>query len=163
MQPAAVSIPNQVVVPQTEPQFKDKDAKSINGFIGVAIHLVLSVFNLGLTATGPGALLLIITGPIWLLMWNSYVIVNPNEAVVNQFFGKYVSTLKTEGFRFFLNPLYSKSKISFKINNFESSKLKVNDVNANPIDIAAVVVWRVYDAAEAMFEVENRALCSDPK
>ena len=155
MQPAAVSIPNQVVVPQTEPQFKDKDAKSINGFIGIAIHLVLSVFNLGLTATGPGALLLIITGPIWLVMWNSYVIVNPNEAVVNQFFGKYVSTLKTEGFRFFLNPLYSKSKISFKINNFESSKLKVNDVNANPIDIAAVVVWKVYDAAEAMFEVEN--------
>jgi len=89
------------------------------------------------------------------VMWNSYVIVNPNEAVVNQFFGKYVSTLKTEGFRFFLNPLYSKSKISFKINNFESSKLKVNDVNANPIDIAAVVVWKVYDAAEAMFEVEN--------
>ena len=96
-----------------------------------------------------------ITGPLWLLVWNCYVIVNPNEAVVTQFFGKYVSTLKTEGFRFFINPLYSKSKISFKINNFESSKLKVNDVNANPIDIAAVVVWRVYDAAEAMFEVEN--------
>ncbi|MAS31882.1 MAG: hypothetical protein CMA39_03180, partial [Euryarchaeota archaeon] len=87
MQPAAVSIPNQVVVPQTEPQFKDKDAKSINGFLGILLHLILSGFNLGLTATGPGALLLIITGPIWLVMWNSYVIVNPNEAVVNQFFG----------------------------------------------------------------------------
>ena len=113
------------------------------------------MFNIILLATGPGALLLIITGPIWIILWNSYVIVNPNEAVVTQFFGKYVSTLKTEGFRFFLNPLYQKSRISFKINNFESSKLKVNDVNANPIDIAAVVVWRVYDAAEAMFEVEH--------
>jgi regulator of protease activity HflC (stomatin/prohibitin superfamily) len=115
----------------------------------------LSIVNIGLLFTGPGAALLIITGPLWLVMWNSYVIVNPNEAVVTQFFGKYKSTIKTEGFQFFLNPLYQKSKMSFKINNFESSKLKVNDVNANPIDIAAVVVWRVYDAAEAMFEVEN--------
>ena len=141
MQPAAVSIPTQVVMPQTEPQFKDKKAKSINGFIGLLIHLSLSVFNILLLATGPGALLLIITGPLWLILWNSYVIVNPNEAVVTQFFGRYVSTLKTEGFRFFFNPLYSKSKISFKINNFESSKLKVNDVNANPIDIAAAVSY----------------------
>ena len=156
MQPATVSIPAQAVVPQTEPQFRDKQAKSINGFLGLILHLiVLSIINLALMVSGPGALLLIITGPIWLVMWNSYVIVNPNESVVQQFFGKYVSTLKTEGFRFFLNPLYSKTKISFKINNFESSKLKVNDVNANPIDIAAVVVWKVYDAAEAMFEVEN--------
>ena len=156
MQPATVSIPAQAVMPQTEPQFKDKQAKSINGFLGLILHLIgLSVINIALMFTGPGAALLIITGPLWLVLWNSYVIVNPNEAVVTQFFGKYVSTLKTEGFRFFLNPLYSKTKISFKINNFESSKLKVNDVNANPIDIAAVVVWRVYDAAEAMFEVEN--------
>ena len=154
MQPAAVTIPAQSAMPPNEPQFKDKDATSINGFVGLLIHLGLSVFNLVLTATGPGALLLIITGPIWLVMWNSYVIVNPNEAAVLQFFGKYKATLKTEGFRFFLNPLYQKTKMSFKINNFESSKLKVNDVNANPIDIAAVVVWRVYDAAEAMFEVE---------
>ena len=101
MQPAAVSIPTQAVMPQTEPQFKDKEANSINGFIGLLIHLSLSVFNILLLATGPGALLLIITGPIWLVLWNSYVIVNPNEAVVTQFFGKYVSTLKTEGFRFF--------------------------------------------------------------
>ena len=116
MQPATVSIPAQAVMPQTEPQFRDKNAKSINGFLGAFFHLLLSVFNIGLLATGPGALLLIITGPIWLVMWNCYVIVNPNEAVVTQFFGKYVSTLKTEGFRFFINPLYSKSKISFKIN-----------------------------------------------
>ena len=97
----------------------------------------------------------IILAPLWFLMWNSYVVVNPNEAVAVQFFGKYVATLKDEGFRFFLNPLYSKNRVSMRINNFESSKLKVNDVNANPIDIAAVVVWRVYDAAEALFEVEN--------
>ena len=88
-------------------------------------------------------------------MFNSYVIINPNESVVVQFFGKYAATLKDEGFQFFLNPLYTKTRISLRINNFESNKLKVNDVNANPIDIAAVVVWRVFDSAEALFEVEN--------
>ncbi len=155
MQPAAVVIPTQPQIPMDEPQFKDKKGSTINGFIGLFLHFVLSVVNIVLLFTGPGALLLIITGPLWLVMWNSYVIVNPNEAVVTQFFGKYKSTIKREGFQFFLNPLYAKSRISFKINNFESSKMKVNDVNANPIDIAAVVVWRVYDAAEALFEVEN--------
>ena len=156
MQPAAVVIPAQSTMPSNEPQFKDKHGSlTINGFVGIILHLILSIVNIGLLFTGPGALLLLITGPLWLVMWNSYVIVNPNEAVVTQFFGKYKSTVKTEGFQFFLNPLYAKSRISFKINNFESSKLKVNDVNANPIDIAAVVVWRVYDAAEALFEVEN--------
>ena len=133
---------------------------SINGFAGLGVHAGLSLvllFGQILWAIAwPVALLLNIGGGIlWLLLWNSYVIVNPNEAVVAQFFGKYVGTLKREGFRFFINPLYEKSRISMRINNFESSKLKVNDVNANPINIAAVVVWRVYDGTEAMFEVEK--------
>ena len=142
------------------PTFKDAPLSSINGFAGLGVHAGLSLILLfGQILWGiawPVALLLNIGGGIlWLLLWNSYVIVNPNEAVVAQFFGKYVGTLKQEGFRFFINPLYEKSRISLRINNFESSKLKVNDVNANPINIAAVVVWRVYDAAEAMFEVEK--------
>ena len=142
------------------PTFKDAPLSSINGFAGLGVHAGLSLillFGQILWAFAwPVALLLNIGGGIlWLLLWNSYVIVNPNEAVVAQFFGKYVGTLKQEGFRFFINPLYEKSRISLRINNFESSKLKVNDVNANPINIAAVVVWRVYDAAEAMFEVEK--------
>ena len=138
----------------SEPRYRDVDAKSINGFLGVGIHLILLpiLLIIGALVAWP---LNIILAPLWFLMWNSYVVVNPNEAVAVQFFGKYVATLKEEGFRFFLNPLYSKSRVSMRINNFESSKLKVNDVNANPIDIAAVVVWRVYDAAEALFEVEN--------
>ena len=141
---------------KNEPMYRDIDAKSINGFLGLGIHiLLLPILNILLAVGGPTGILLIITGPLWFLMWNSYVVVNPNEAVAVQFFGKYVATLKDEGFRFFLNPLYNKTRVSMRINNFESSKLKVNDVNANPIDIAAVVVWRVYDAAEALFEVES--------
>jgi regulator of protease activity HflC (stomatin/prohibitin superfamily) len=141
---------------KNEPMYRDIEAKSVNGFIGLGIHIILlPILMVILAASGPLGVLLIITGPLWLLMWNSYVIVNPNEAVAVQFFGKYVATLKDEGFRFFYNPLYNKTRVSMRINNFESSKLKVNDVNANPIDIAAVVVWRVYDAAEALFEVES--------
>ena len=144
----------------SRPTFKDAPLSAINGFVGLGAHAALSMVLLFgqvlWVLSWPVALLLNVGGGIlWFLMWNSYVIVNPNEAVVAQFFGKYVGTLKQEGFRFFVNPLYGKSRISLRINNFESSKLKVNDVNANPINIAAVVVWRVYDAAEAMFEVEK--------
>jgi regulator of protease activity HflC (stomatin/prohibitin superfamily) len=146
----------------TPPQsrFKDAPLSSINGFVGLGVHATLSIAlllgqALWVSAWPLAVLLNVGGGLLWFLLWNSYAIVNPNEAVVAQFFGKYVGTLKEEGFRFFLNPLYGKSRISLRINNFESSKLKVNDVNANPINIAAVVVWRVYDAAEALFEVEK--------
>jgi regulator of protease activity HflC (stomatin/prohibitin superfamily) len=81
-------------------------------------------------------------------------IVNPNEARVLQLFGQYVGTAKTPGLRF-ANPFYSKKKISVRIRNFETGKLKVNDNNSNPIEIAAVVVWRVIDTAEALFEVDD--------
>ena len=144
----------------SEPTFRDTKAKAINGFLGLVIHLLLGITNMMLLiligpTSGLSILPLLLTTPLFLVMFNSYVIVNPNEAVVVQFFGKYAATLKNEGFQFFLNPLYTKTRISLRINNFESNKLKVNDVNANPIDIAAVVVWRVFDSAEALFEVEN--------
>ncbi|HIF15695.1 MAG TPA: SPFH domain-containing protein [Candidatus Poseidoniales archaeon] len=147
-----------------EIQFKDRQRPSISGFLGLAIHLIVipSIFLLGIvlyTAGAAGVILGIlfhlVVGLLWLIMWNSYVIINPNETAVLQFFGKYAGTVKTEGFRFFVNPLYEKTKVTFRIRNFESAKLKVNDVNANPIDIAAVVVWRVFDSAEALFEVDD--------
>jgi regulator of protease activity HflC (stomatin/prohibitin superfamily) len=102
-----------------------------------------------------GVILQIALAILWFLQWNSYLIINPNEAQALQFFGKYAGTVQKEGFHFLINPLYQKQKISFRIRNFESAKLKVNDVNANPIEIAAVVVWKVVDAAEALFEVDN--------
>jgi regulator of protease activity HflC (stomatin/prohibitin superfamily) len=81
-------------------------------------------------------------------------IVNPNEAKVLQLFGAYAGTVRTPGLRW-ANPLYSKKTVSVRIRNFESSKLKVNDRDGNPIEIAAVIVWRVVDTAEASFEVDN--------
>ena len=80
--------------------------------------------------------------------------VAPNEARVLQLFGDYVGTVRTPGLRW-ANPLYTKHKVSTRVRNFESSKLKVNDLEGNPIEIAAVVVWRVVDTAEAVFEVDD--------
>ena len=81
-------------------------------------------------------------------------VVNPNEAKVLQFFGDYAGTVKTPGLRW-ANPFYTKKRVSQRVRNFESAKLKVNDNEGNPIEIAAVVVWRVIDTAEAMFEVDD--------
>jgi regulator of protease activity HflC (stomatin/prohibitin superfamily) len=81
-------------------------------------------------------------------------VVNPNEGRVLQLFGKYVGTVKTAGLRW-ANPFYTKRRISLRVRNFESARLKVNDHEGNPIEIAAVVVWRVVDTAEAVFEVDD--------
>ncbi|MCS7033953.1 MAG: SPFH domain-containing protein, partial [Phycisphaerae bacterium] len=97
-----------------------------------------------------GCALLLLAG----LMSAGFFIVNPNEAKVLQLFGDYRGTVRDPGLRF-ANPFFSKRAISQRIRNFESSKLKVNDHDGSPIEIAAVVVWRVVDTAEAAFEVDD--------
>ncbi|MCB2230577.1 SPFH domain-containing protein [bacterium] len=80
--------------------------------------------------------------------------VNPNEARVMQLFGKYVGTAKEEGLRW-ANPFYSKKKVSLRVRNFETGRMKVNDIDGNPIEIASIVVWKVVETAEACFQVDN--------
>lgn len=80
--------------------------------------------------------------------------VEPNQGVVLTLFGKYVGTEKTPGLKW-ANPFYSKKKVSQRTRNFETTKLKVNDHDGNPVEIGAVVVWQVVDTAEAVFEVDN--------
>ena len=89
-----------------------------------------------------------------LFLMAGHFIVAPNSARVLQLFGDYVGTAKVPGLRW-ANPLYTKKRISLRVRNFESSRLKVNDADGNPIEIAAVVVWRVVETAEASFEVDN--------
>jgi regulator of protease activity HflC (stomatin/prohibitin superfamily) len=98
----------------------------------------------------PGVLI----GVVLLFLLTGLFNVAPNEARVMQLFGKYVGTAKQEGLRW-ANPFYTKAKISQRVRNFESAKLKVNDQDGSPIEIAAVVVWKVVDTAEAMFEVDD--------
>ena len=88
------------------------------------------------------------------ISFNGFTVVNPNEGRVLQLFGDYRGTLKEAGLRF-VNPLYTKKRVSLRVRNFESGKLKVNDHVGNPIEIAAIVVWRVVDTAEAIFHVDD--------
>jgi regulator of protease activity HflC (stomatin/prohibitin superfamily) len=81
-------------------------------------------------------------------------VVNPNEGRVLQLFGDYRGTARVAGLRW-ANPFFTKKRISLRVRNFESSRLKVNDIEGNPIEIAAVVVWQVVDTAEAVFEVDD--------
>jgi regulator of protease activity HflC (stomatin/prohibitin superfamily) len=80
--------------------------------------------------------------------------VAPNEGKVLQLFGQYAGTIRTPGLQW-ANPFYKKKSVSLRVRNFESAKLKVNDYEGNPIEIASVVVWRVVDTAEALFEVDD--------
>ncbi|HSM11421.1 MAG TPA: SPFH domain-containing protein [Lysobacter sp.] len=80
--------------------------------------------------------------------------VEPNQAAVLSLFGKYVGTVKDNGLRW-NNPFFSKRKVSLRVRNFESGKLKVNELDGSPIEIAAVIVWKVVDSAEAVFNVDD--------
>ena len=96
----------------------------------------------------------ILSLPVVGLLYAGFFTVNPNEGRVLQFFGSYIGTVRDPGLRW-ANPLYTKKRVSLRVRNFETSKLKVNDNRGNPIEIAAVVVWKVIDTAEAVFEVDD--------
>ena len=96
----------------------------------------------------------ILAGIVLLVALGGFFTVAPNEGKVLQFFGRYVGTVRDAGPRW-TNPFYSKRGVSLRVRNFESSKLKVNDLDGNPIEIAAVVVWQVVDTAEALFQVND--------
>ena len=89
-----------------------------------------------------------------IVFWFGFFMVQPNEARVLQLFGAYSGTARQPGLRW-ANPFYTKKAVSLRVRNFESGKLKVNDSQGSPIEIAAVVVWRVIDTAEAIFEVDD--------
>jgi regulator of protease activity HflC (stomatin/prohibitin superfamily) len=89
-----------------------------------------------------------------LVLFGGFFVINPNEARVLTLFGRYAGSVKHDGFHW-ANPFLTKKRMSLRIRNFESAKIKVNDLEGNPIEIAAVVVWRVFETAEASFEVDN--------
>jgi len=91
---------------------------------------------------------------IVLICFKGFFMVHPNQAVVLQLFGSYVGSVRVTGLRW-ANPFFAKHPISLRVRNFESEVLKVNDSSGNPVDIAAVVVWKVVDSAEASFEVDD--------
>lgn len=119
--------------------------------IGVVIWRIIVSANTGDDAA---AWYLVPSMLVLLTCLGGLVIVHPNEARVLVLFGKYAGSLRHDGF-WWVNPFMEKKKLSLRVRNFETSKLKVNDSHSNPIEIGAVVVWRVVDSAEALFEVDD--------
>ncbi|HEV3495162.1 MAG TPA: SPFH domain-containing protein, partial [Actinomycetes bacterium] len=95
-----------------------------------------------------------VLGVLGLVALNGFVIVQPNQAKVAIFLGRYVGTVRRSGFHW-VNPLTTRRTLSLRIRNLDTDELKVNDANGNPIEISAVIVWQVTDAAQAAFDVED--------
>jgi regulator of protease activity HflC (stomatin/prohibitin superfamily) len=126
-----------------------------NGFLHLLIALVLLFAPLGLIFTREGWSIpvFIFTALVGIFWLTGLFIIQPNQTSVLVFFGKYQGTVKTNGF-FWLNPFYTKKKVSLRVRNLESDVIKVNDQQGNPILISAIVVWKVVDTYKAVFDIE---------
>jgi regulator of protease activity HflC (stomatin/prohibitin superfamily) len=139
---------------------REKERSAISGLpVSLVLTAVvgLSIYLLVLSAQAgsvTGIVLFSIVILVGTVLPAGLFVVNPNEGKVLQFFGEYVGTVKQPGLRW-ANPFFTKRRVSLRVRNFESGRLKVNDTDGNPVEIAAVVVWRVIDTAEAVFEVDN--------
>ncbi|MFZ2323835.1 MAG: SPFH domain-containing protein [Ignavibacteriaceae bacterium] len=139
---------------------KEKPANKLNGFLMIFILLVLIVFEVYLIvemATTENTTILWVFFPLLvvaILIMSGFVVVQPNNSFVLILFGKYTGTIHNSGF-WWVNPFTVRKRISLRIRNFNSQKIKVNDLHGNPIEIGAVVVWKVVDSAKAVFDVEN--------
>ena len=118
---------------------------------------LLIVGGVAADAGEPGAVLRIVTGSVGLLialpLFSSFTVVVPGETSVRQFLGRYIGTVRHTGL-VLVPPLTAGRKVSIKVHNFETNELKVNDLDGNPVNIAAIVVWQVADTARAVFAVE---------
>jgi regulator of protease activity HflC (stomatin/prohibitin superfamily) len=136
----------------------EKIIKPMSGYLTLILTLVFLVISVALFVNSQGNGWMITAGVILTIsaffLSAGLIVISPNHSRVLTFFGKYVGTAKENGL-LFVNPLYTKQKISLRAENLESSRLKVNDSMGNPIEIAAVIVWRVADTYKAAFEVED--------
>ncbi len=135
-------------------------AKGMSGYVAFVLQIILMGLNAALIyfiATSEALMYLWVEIPLFLVTLIFPVglfVVQPNEARVLVLFGKYIGTVRESGF-WYANPFAIKRHVSLRIRNFNSEKIKVNDLHGNPIEIAAVVVWSVVDSARALFDVEH--------
>ncbi len=141
-------------------KIKEKAANKFNGFVMLFILIVLivlEIYLIVLIANTENVNILWVFLPmifVIILLSIGFSVVQPNDSRVLILFGKYIGTIRDSGF-WWVNPFTVKRKVSLRIRNFNSQKIKVNDLHGNPIEIGAVVVWRVIDSAKAVFDVEN--------
>lgn len=134
--------------------YTEKIIKPPSGYLTLVLFLVLlagGIYALTIKSFAVGSIVLVID---FILVLPGLIIVNPNESKVLTLFGKYVGTVKADGF-FWVNPFTTKNKLSLRARNLNGQQLKVNDKMGNPIEIAAVIVWQVNETAKATFAVEN--------
>ncbi|MCG8474324.1 MAG: SPFH domain-containing protein [Cytophagales bacterium] len=127
--------------------------KPVNGYVMLLVELLI----IWATVTAFGSEVYIlggIGGFVSLLVLGGFMVLNPNESAVLTLFGKYVGTVKENGF-YFIIPFYSRKRISLKARNFDSDRVKVNDKIGNPIMISVILVWRVKETFKAAFEVDD--------
>jgi regulator of protease activity HflC (stomatin/prohibitin superfamily) len=139
---------------------KEKEMFKLNGFIGLILALlvgtgaVLCIRQFDLNQNGAMLGLAILLAIIFVVGMTGFTIIQPNQAKVFTLFGSYLGVIKQEGFWFSV-PFSFRKNVSLRVINFNSDKLKVNDLEGNPIEIAAVVVYKVFDTAKAVFDVED--------
>jgi len=139
---------------------RERKHSAVSGLVAlVVLFVLLPLLGRGLIGAAReasmGGVLACVAGLFLVVIsFAGLFVVNPNEGLVLQLFGDYRGTVTAAGLRW-ANPFYSKRRVSQRVRNFESSLLKVNDTDGNPVEIAAVVVWRVVDTAEACFEVDD--------
>jgi regulator of protease activity HflC (stomatin/prohibitin superfamily) len=140
--------------------FREKKVLASSGWLMLLVLiavLVLSVVGFAMSVRAhqvPLLVLSLLALAVDVTCISGLQVVNPNEGQVVQLAGTYLGTLRDQGF-YWVNPLTNRRRVSLRVRNFESAKLKVNDHDGNPIEIAAVVVWKVVDTAEAVFHVDN--------
>ncbi len=139
---------------------REIEKRATNGAVALLVLLALSIFLvvafINAVASGnPERLVgIALASVVVFICWPGLFVVQPNQGKALQLFGNYAGTVRTPGL-WWANPFYTKRPVSLRVRNFETTKLKVNDHNSNPIEIGAVVVWKVTDTAEALFEVDN--------
>lgn len=133
---------------------EEKNVFHINGYLGLVIVLALIIGGGFLLATGTmivlGGLIIVVA----VLAASSLTIISPNQSKVLTFFGRYIGTIREAGL-YLTVPLTNKSTVSLRVRNFNSAILKVNDLQGNPVEIAAVIVFKVVDTSKALFSVED--------
>ncbi|HWO75123.1 MAG TPA: SPFH domain-containing protein [Bacillus sp. (in: firmicutes)] len=132
---------------------KENNAWHINGFLGILLFIAftgLAVFSLVNQFIPLGISFVLLA----ILVVSGVTVIQPNQAVVVTFFGRYLGSIRSSGL-FLTVPLTLRKTVSLRVRNFNTKKLKVNDVEGNPIEIAAVVVFKVVDSAKAVFDVDN--------
>jgi regulator of protease activity HflC (stomatin/prohibitin superfamily) len=123
-----------------------------NGYLMLFVFLILFLGSIGLAIALKNPVFILLV-PISLFIVPGFIMVQPNASRVLLLFGKYIGTVKQNGF-YWVNPFYTKKKISLRARNFDSERLKVNDKLGNPIMISTILVWRVQDTYKAAFDVD---------